>query len=180
MSLIFNEILNYVVFALEITSPGAILDRAAEAIRQALNQEENDNRDGMDISLVVIDYGNDLLHFAGARSPLLLLQNGKMTLVKGDPMGVGGEKRSREKPFTDHQVQLGKGQRKMYLFSDGFKDQFGGPENRKFLNKQFNQMLVDHHQLKMSEQYLAIQDTFDRWKGDRPQTDDVMVIGASF
>jgi serine phosphatase RsbU (regulator of sigma subunit)/Tfp pilus assembly protein PilF len=177
-------------------APGAILDRLRDRVKEMLAQQGNgdEQKDGMDIAIAVFSKNNRELHFSGAHNPLYIIrkksvpvqndlepfasvENGEYRLfeIKGDkqPIGVHWE----EKPFRTTSVYL-KEQDSFYLFSDGFIDQFGGEDRKKFKSMNFKKLLLSVQGKEMELQKQTLEQTFDQWKGDFEQIDDVSVIGV--
>ncbi|MGK7394265.1 MAG: SpoIIE family protein phosphatase [Candidatus Cyclobacteriaceae bacterium M3_2C_046] len=176
MSLIGMELLNQIVNLKGITSAERILNELHRQIRHSLDQESSQNRDGMDMSLCVIHKEERALEFAGAKNPLIYIQNGELFHLKGDKMPIGGQQNEDKREFTPHRISL-KVPTTVYLLSDGIQDQFGGPENRKFMIKKLKALLLEIHQRPMEEQYAIIEDTVEQWKGQNKQVDDMLIIG---
>ena len=126
----------------------------------------------MDISLCAIN-GNQL-EFAGANNPVWIVRNGELTETRGDSQPIG--KYDNAKPFTTHQFTLQKGDT-IYIFSDGFADQFGGEKGKKFKKANFKKLLLSIEHQPMSEQKVIIEKEFQKWKGQLEQIDDVCVMG---
>jgi tetratricopeptide (TPR) repeat protein len=189
MSLIGNTALNEVVKEKHITDPAQILYHLAQNIVSVLKQEQREKenaepflmksvKDGMDISLCALDEKNGVLHFAGANTPLYYVQNGVMKVIRGDRQPVGifeGEL----KPFTAHTIPL-KGLEAFYIFSDGYADQFGGPQGKKFKSSRLQELLFSLHKEDAQKQQQGLADVFDRWKNHLDQVDDVLVAGVKF
>jgi len=154
-----------------------VLNRLHLSIRAALNQESSENRDGMDMALCIIDRENRRMHFAGAKNPLIYFQEGQMFSISGDKHPIGGLQREERRIFTNHVISLEK-PTTVYLFSDGYQDQFGGPQNRKFLKKNLYQLLEDNHDRPMTRQKAILEQTYDNWKEDYKQMDDMLVLGV--
>lgn len=131
--------------------------------------------DGMDISLTMLNKERSKIWFAGANNPLYLIRKGELQVFKGDRMPIGIHL-NFERPFTLHELDIEKGDI-VYLFSDGFADQFGGPRDKKFRYKQFKDLLLDVHDKPFEEQKKIVLKVFDDWKGDNMQIDDVLVLG---
>jgi len=174
-----NEIVNG-SSKLEMTA-AAILEALRDMIIKSLHQtgRSKENKDGMDISLCVLDMEHNALQFAGANNSLLIARNNELLELKADKMPVGiymGE----EKKFTNHLFTLQKGDL-LYLFSDGFQDQFGGPTGRKFLKKNFKELLLNISHLKLSEQKEVLRSKLDDWRTyegkQTDQLDDITVLG---
>lgn len=176
-------------------APGAILDRLRVKVKEMLAQQGNgdEQKDGMDLAIAVYNKNNRELHFSGANNPLYIirkksvpvqndlepfasLDNGEYRLfeIKGDkqPIGVHWE----EKPFRTTSVYL-KEQDSFYLFSDGFIDQFGGQDRKKFKSMNFKRLLLSVQEKEMELQKQTLEQTFEKWKEDSEQIDDVSVIG---
>lgn len=179
MSMAGDAYLNQIVKQQGITKPDEILCKLHKNIRQALKQETTGNRDGMDISLVTIDQENKVVNFAGAKNPLIYIQNGTLHLIKGDKYSIGGEQREGKRSFTPHSIAIDStNPTAFYLFSDGFQDQFGGSEGKKFMVGQFRDLLLSIHQLPMEVQKARLEQTFQEWLGNKyEQIDDVLVMG---
>lgn len=179
MSMAGDAYLNQIVKQQGITQPDKVLCNLHQNIRQSLKQETTGNRDGMDISLVEIDRKNKTVSFAGARNPLIYIQDGELHLIRGDKYSIGGEQREGERSFTTHSVRIDpENPTTFYLFSDGFQDQFGGKEGKKFLVRRFRELLLSIHHLSMQEQKSCLESTFNDWLGGLyEQVDDVLVIG---
>jgi serine phosphatase RsbU (regulator of sigma subunit)/Tfp pilus assembly protein PilF len=182
MSMIGNEQLNEIVLDHDETQADKILNRLHRGVRQALRQADDQlgdglpNRDGMDMALCVIDQTDRTVQFAGAKNPLLYIQNGEAILIKGDKMPIGGFQKEKERLFTAHLIHY-QSPTAFYMFSDGFQDQFGGTENKKFSFKQLQQLLLNIYHLPMPEQHRILEKTFLEWKGPEEQIDDVLVVG---
>ncbi len=179
MALIGNNLLNRIINIFGVISPELILYELHKDIRQTLKQQDTDNRDGMDISICVIDIGKETLEFAGANNPLYYIQNNELQVIKGDRKSIGGMQLEDERIFTKTVIDVSI-PTVFYLFSDGYVDQFGGKENKKFLSKQFKELLLQIYQEPMAEQQQILENSFIQWKGESKQTDDILVIGAKY
>ncbi|WP_165823772.1 SpoIIE family protein phosphatase [Pseudochryseolinea flava] len=175
MSMIGINALNGIVGG-GMAEPDQILQALDRDIRNALQQDKTGNNDGMDVALCIFRKEKGILEFAGAKNPLVYIQNGKLTQIKGDIHPIGGGKRKHEFTYRKHKVPIEE-PTIVYLFSDGYRDQFGGKEGTKFLSKNFNQLLLDIHQKPMDEQKKILDERIESWKSGHPQTDDIMVIG---
>jgi serine phosphatase RsbU (regulator of sigma subunit) len=187
MSMLGVSFLNKIVNEEGITEPAQILNSLRKDIIASLNQEGTSEtiRDGMDIALCSINMQKMTMQFAGANNPLFLLrkENGEFIIneTRGDKMPVSLYIRMED--FTNHEINLMKGDT-IYLFSDGFEDQFGGPEGRKFMKSRFKQMLIDNQALTLSSQREVYSAALDQWLNQasenwKPsgQIDDVILIG---
>jgi serine phosphatase RsbU (regulator of sigma subunit) len=177
MSMLGDSYLNQIIKLQGITEPQTILNELHENIGIALNQEETKNQDGMDVALCVIDQENKILEYAGASRPLLVMQNGEMTVVESSKLPVGGFQKDRERIFDKHIFNLDV-PTTLYIFSDGFQDQFGGPKGRKFSKNRLEELLFEIHQRPMPEQKRILNKTLVDWMGDNRQMDDIMIIGV--
>lgn len=177
MSLVGANGLNGAVREHHTISPALILDELNKYVSDSLNKGSEDNhvRDGMDLSLVAIDYDKMILEYAGANNPLYLVRNNEFTIVKADKFAIGSFEPGTKK-YTNHKIELKKGDI-IYLFSDGYADQFGGSKGKKFMYKNFRNELLDIHQLEMEKQKDYLHDKMIEWQGSFEQVDDILVIG---
>jgi len=174
MSMTGDAYLNLVIRNKHILEPNKILDALNTNIGTALKQGITENRDGMDISLCVIDQEARTLEYAGARNPLLYIHHGELKQLKGDKHSIGGSLNGHR--FGKQTLHYEPGTI-FYMFSDGYVDQFGGPENRKYLIRNFRENLLEIHQFSMEKQQQILLDNLNNWKGDYKQIDDILVIG---
>jgi len=177
MSLIGHEILDSIVKENHITKPSAILNILDRKIMSILHHSDSNQytKDGMDLAICSIDKNNETIDFSGSYRPLLLIRQGKLTEIKGDKYTAGGYSKE-EKQYTNHQMKYEKGDC-IYLFSDGYVDQFGGAEGLKFMTRRFKKTLLEINHLKMSEQKENLRRIFAEWKGSYEQVDDILIIG---
>ncbi len=178
MSLVGSSLLKEIVHTRQITSPEQILIELDEGVKETLKQHDTHNQDGMDLALCVIDYEENTLEYAGAKNPLVMILDNELHVFKGDRYGIGGiDKARRHKDFHKHLIDLQKGAT-FYIFSDGFQDQFGGSEGRKYGLKQLKDFLFSIHHLPFAEQEKKLAEELANWQGTKEhQTDDVLVIG---
>ncbi len=180
MSMTGDALLNQIVNLQGITEPGEVLTQLHQEVRRSLRQEETKNPDGMDMTLCRIDLESRLLEVAGAKNPVVIIrEGGKPEIIKGDKFPIGGEERGVERRFQTHRFTL-QGITNLYLFSDGFQDQFGGAKGRKFMRKQFYRLLQDIHHLPAEVQHEQLGHTLRNWRqgGKYPQVDDILVLGV--
>lgn len=177
MSMLGMSLLNEIVLREEELSPDVVLNQLRHRLIQSLSQGTGQGKveDGIDISLVVIDTETRKLQFAGAYNSLYIFRDKELTELKGDRMPVGNFMH-HPAPFKKTAVELKQNDR-LYLFSDGFKDQFGGPKDKKYSTKMFKKTLADLEGQSCDDQKEALQAAFENWKGSRPQIDDVAVLG---
>jgi serine phosphatase RsbU (regulator of sigma subunit) len=160
-----------------IFKPGLILKELNAGIRKALRQDETDNRDGMDMALCLFDPQRRVMEFSGAKNPMIYISNGEAVRVRGDKESIGGGNVDPSYEYTTQEIPI-EGPTWFYLFSDGFIDQFGGKDGRKFMIKNFSDLLQHIHELPACEQREILKITFNEWKRkDYAQVDDVLVIG---
>ena len=166
--------LNDIVDQESIKSPQLILEKLRERIILMMDHPDEQVKEGMEMAIVTINRERDLLRFAGANHPLYKISDRQLDVIPGDKMPVG--KHDEMEDFTCHELPVKKGD-VVYLFSDGFPDQFGGPDRRKFKYKRFREMLHQHHQEAMEAQMDIYNKTFEDWKGQLEQIDDVLLLG---
>ncbi len=178
MSIIGHTLLNRTVDNPEIATPADALNFINREIKKTLNQKayEAAIRDGMDIALSVIDFKNLSLSFSGANNPLYIVRAGEMIELKANKQPITASSDSAVIPFTNETFALQKGDA-IYLFTDGFADQFGGPKGKKFMYKRFRETLIAVQEHTMDDQKKMIYQTLLDWKGELEQVDDVLVIG---
>jgi serine phosphatase RsbU (regulator of sigma subunit) len=176
MSMLGASYLNEITSNLNEYKANEILNKLREKIKDSLHQNETSkNKDGLDISLCVIDEEKMNLQFSGAVNPIYLVRNKKLTKYRGDRMPIGIS--YNETPFTNNIIDIEKDD-KVYLFTDGFIDQFGGKYGSKFKVKPFQDHLVSISELPMKEQKLSLITTYENWKGKNyDQIDDILLIG---
>ncbi len=175
MSMIGSTLLDEIVKTKNITNPAHILKEMQEQIADTLQQTITNNRDGMDMSIIVLNRKERKIYFAGAKNPIFLLQNQNEYWVKGDRMSIGGKQLFSEE-FTIHEFDWVEGTQ-MYLFSDGYQDQFGGKNGNKFMRNNLKELISQNAHLSMSEQKEVLSDTLQKWKSGYNQIDDVLVMG---
>ncbi|NJO03027.1 MAG: SpoIIE family protein phosphatase [Bacteroidia bacterium] len=180
MTVIGNDLLYSIVMEEKVVRAHQILDKLDRNVRMYLKQEEgNRSQDGMDMSLIVIDEGNHSIEFAGAKNPVYFIRDGVLHQIKGSKHPIGGIQ-IKNKVFRSHTLSYLPGD-VFYLFSDGFTDQFGGKEDRKYGSRRFRELLLETHTLgSMSAQKEALEQELDFWQGANNQTDDILVVGLKF
>ena len=177
MSMVGNTILNEIVITKHIINPSEILSQLHHGIKTALQQSENESRDGMDICLCSINAANNEVLYAGAFNPLWVLRkDGEMEIIKATKAAIGGFTPD-DQIFEQHKIQLQKGEA-LYLFTDGYADQFGGENGKKLTSKKFRDALLSIAQKPMKEQGFFLDDYIEIWKGTESQVDDILVIGV--
>ncbi len=177
MSMLGVSYLNEIILNRGIIQPDQVINSLRDEVVRALKQKESDSeiKDGMDICVCLLDPENRTLQFAGALCPLWIISNGELSEIKGDKMPVAIHENME--PFTNHWIDLKKGDT-FYMFSDGFADQFGGPNQKKYLSKNFKKTLGKLHAKTMYQQGAELDRIFEEWRKDIEQIDDVTVIGV--
>ncbi|MBL3656462.1 SpoIIE family protein phosphatase [Fulvivirga sediminis] len=181
LSLIGYFLLNDIVRSRKISDPGLILDQLDEGVTTTLRQDQDDSKtkDGMDIALCKINVKKQTVEYSGAHRPLYVIKDGEMQEIKGNKFAIGGGIYKNQTNFTNHKISLSKGD-SFFFCSDGFPDQFGGPDNRKFGPKRTRELISEIHDKPMQEAYKIIDKEWEDWKSDEKQTDDVLLIGIKF
>jgi len=174
VSVVCSNALNRSVKEYRLTQASQILDKTRELVLDTFSKSGEDIKDGMDISLMVIDMNQNKISWSGANNPLWLIQNGNFHEIKADKQPIG--KSEKFKPFTNHEIPYVKNTM-FYLFTDGYPDQFGGPEGKKFKYNRFADLLIANQHLDLNVQSKNISAAFSNWKNKQEQTDDVCVIG---
>jgi len=176
MSLLGSSLLKEIVNREGITTPGTILDRMREEVMATLNQRGSlgEQKDGMDMSVLSIDPATLRCQYAGANSPLYLLRRGKLHVYTPDLMPVSYYEEML--PFRTTEISLEPADQ-LYLFSDGYADQFGGEQRKKFKYKNFRLIITEYADLSMSRQQQVLSDIIREWQGKYEQTDDMVIVG---
>lgn len=173
MSIIGSTILNQTTTAAAVNSPADALGFLNKEITKTLNSI----KDGMDMALCAINFEKMELQYAGANNPLYIVRQKQFIEIKPDKLAIGADTDDAHvKIFTNHIVKLEKGD-SVYLFTDGYADQFGGPNGKKFKYKKFQELLIEMQDNNMEEQKHILNYHFEQWKGDLEQVDDILVIG---
>ncbi len=178
VSVVCNNALNRSIREYGIFEPGKLLDKTRALILEEFSKYQEDVNDGMDISLVMFDPDEKQLFWAGANLPLWIIRsNGEFEELKGDKQPVG--KHLREINYTEHQINLSSGDT-VYMSTDGYADQFGGPQGKKLKAAQLKSKLSELHQQALEYQKEQLLKEFEMWKGEHEQVDDVCIIGIRF
>ncbi len=182
MSIVGNTLLNEIVNERKITKPSTILLELHKGVKIALNQnvKEFERRDGMDIALCAYDISSHKLEYAGANRPLWIYRKNKnyeLEVIKPTKFPIGGlEELDENRSYQNHEIDIEQGDC-LYLFTDGFADQFGGPKGKKYMVSNLQKMFSAHIHLSMDKQKDAFVSEFNNWKLDTEQVDDVLMIG---
>ncbi len=182
MSMIGSNLLNEIILMRGIVEAEEILAALNTGIRTVLKQDESKNKDGMDMALCVIDWHENELHFSGAKNPLMYVKNNEIIELKGDKKSIGGStglsKADESNNFSTYTIKL-EGEICFYMMSDGFEDQFGGKENRKFMRKNLRELIYANYRLPMEAQNKILRQTITEWMGvvHAHQIDDILIVG---
>jgi len=186
MSIVGNTLLNEIVTEKNITSPAEILNELHVGVKTALKQSgdsENERRDGMDIALCSLNEDGTMLEYAGANRPLWMFRKSKngeesFEMIKANKFPIGGLEMENEvkRTFTNHEIPVEKGDL-VYIFSDGYADQFGGEKGKKFMVGNMQKLVADIYEKPVKEQEQLLLKNFISWRGEHEQVDDVLVIG---
>ncbi len=183
VSVVCSNALNRSIKEFGLRDTGKILDKTRDLVLETFEKSTNEVKDGMDISLLCIDTKNRKVFWSGANNPLWYVTNSldpnnvvnkELIEVKADKQSIG--KTEHPKPFTTHQIEY-LDDAVYYLFTDGYPDQFGGPKGKKYKYKQLKALLVDTQKKSLNEQKKQLEKSFDNWKGDLEQVDDICIIG---
>lgn len=175
MSAIGMNILNKIV-DVNCYKPGQILSKLHFELSKSLENDDVEIRDGMDISVIVVAQKQQKTWYAGAKNQIVYFQNEQLIEIKANKEPIGGQINYTDISFTEYEINVSK-DTIIYMFTDGFQDQFGGAEIRKFMYKNFKNLLSKIHLLPMQYQKNDLENHFETWKQAHKQTDDVLVIG---
>lgn len=175
VSVVCSQALSKSLLEENITETGKLLDRTRELVVERLAKGGEEVKDGMDISLCSIDFSNKQLQWSGANNPLWIIRDGELHEYKPNKQAIGVQ--DNAKPFTSHDIVLEKNDA-LYILTDGYQDQFGGPNEKKYKSSRLKEKLLALQSLDMNEQLVALDKEFELWKGEHEQIDDVCVIGV--
>ena len=175
VSVVGHNALNRTIKEFGLTEPAAILDKLTELVEETFEKSESEVKDGMDISLCCLDLNMNQLKWAGANNPIWIHSKGEIQEIKADKQPIG--KFDYRKPFTGHTIDLEKGDT-IYIFTDGFADQFGGDKGKKFKYQQLKSFILTLQNKKMDEQKEILNNRFESWRGELEQVDDVCLVGV--
>ncbi len=174
----FNSLEN-IVSIKKIVEPNLILHELHESVRHILHQETTDNKDGMDLAICAFDPEKNEIEYSGAKNPLVYIQNNEIFHIKGGKKPIGGGEffeLMKNFKYENTVIPIDK-PTTFYIFSDGFPDQIGGPENRKYLISRFKELLLEIHTNPMKDQAELLKLILEQWRGEEKQIDDVIIIG---
>jgi len=177
VSIVGNNSLNRAINEFNLSQPAAILDMLNSLVVESFKQQgtEDDVKDGMDIALCVLDTSTNILEYSGANNSLYLVRNGELIETRANKQPIGAY--DHTKPFTNHTIQLQRKDR-VFLFSDGYADQFGGPKGKKLKYKAFKNILINDDQVDLNTLNHQLSEQFLNWKGNLEQVDDVCILGV--
>jgi len=180
MSIMGINFLNEIVNKAEVVVANEVLNELREHLVTSLRQtgDKDETRDGMEMALCVIDFESHTLQYSGAFRPMYLIRDKELHVIKGDSMPIGIYYKE-EIPFSNKEMQF-KENDIIYLFSDGYVDQIGGPDRKTFRSRKFKKLLVDIHHMPMKEQKAMLENEYNAWRLDHEQIDDIMVMGIRF
>ena len=178
MTVMTNSILNQITRESHIEDPTEILTLLDKKLEETFSNDSK-RKDGMDIGILSVNKSNKVLNYAAAKLDLCFIRDNEIHQIKAAryPIGNMGTKKAQEKDFKTHCLKYQKGDI-FYLYTDGFPDQFGGEENRKFMSRRFREFLLEYHYLSASEQEEKLATALEMWRGNLKQTDDILVVGV--
>lgn len=180
MSIVGYNLLKDILKNTESMEPSIIMDKMNDGVAHTLHTNTTSGKqtkDGMDMALCALNYQTLELQYSGAFNPLYIIRGEELIQYKANKFPVGmfiGDKQN----FTNHRIQLQKGDR-IYIFSDGYADQFGGPKGKKFMAGNFRQLLMDVSKLPIEKQKTTLNQTIEEWRGNLEQVDDILIIGVT-
>ncbi|CAG0983652.1 MAG: SpoIIE family protein phosphatase [Bacteroidetes bacterium] len=157
-------------------TPASILNALNKGITKSLHQKEGNTRDGMDMAICAIEKNNNYIEYAGANNALYIVRNGQVLETKPNKQAIGSYNEEETKEFTNHVIEVQK-EDMVYIFSDGYADQFGGAKGKKLMYKKFRQILIENAALNTYEQQAHLNNYIENWKDKLEQVDDILVIG---
>lgn len=175
VSVVCSNALSKALLEEQITETGKLLDRTRELVIERFTKSDKEVKDGMDISLCCIDYKSLKLQWSGANNPLWIIRNGELIEHKHNKQSIGFT--YKPTPFTTHTIELQKDD-VIYIFTDGFQDQFGGEKGKKYRPSQLKENLLEIKNETMENQKIILENKFYEWKQDLEQVDDVCIIGV--
>jgi serine phosphatase RsbU (regulator of sigma subunit) len=180
MSIVGYNLLKEIITNGSTHTPASVMLKMKQGVSKTLNHgqsEDNNAKDGMDMSMCSINYENLELNYSGAYNPLYLIRDGKLTQYTADKFPVGYMEGTEDKTFTNNVIQLQKGDT-IYIFSDGYADQFGGPKGKKLMVSNFRELLIKASAMPIADQKQFLFNTFEQWRGEHEQVDDILVMGV--
>lgn len=180
MSMMGNDYITQIITDNQVNSPAEALSLLNRRIQIALKQtEDSESRDGMDLALCAVDTHSLQMEYAGANNPVYIIRKGRIIILEPTKESIAGGGRTTDKTFELQLFQLQKGDQ-VYLFSDGYMDQFGGDRRKKMGYKRFRELLLKNSTLPMEKQKQKLIKFFNQWRGDIKQIDDICILGLRF
>jgi two-component system, sensor histidine kinase LadS len=177
LSMLGISFLNQIISNNDIIRPNEILYKLAVLFSATINNHEDSlSRDSMDISICKINHRTNIMEYSGAFNPIFIIRKDSLIELLVDKISLQDDFTNENKSFTNKTFQLEQND-KIYMFSDGYQDQFGGEFNKRFSKRNFKELLVTSAHLNMQDQKILIEDTFEKWKGHNEQIDDILIIG---
>ncbi|GAB4328253.1 MAG: hypothetical protein OHK0038_02090 [Flammeovirgaceae bacterium] len=176
MSMIGNELLNEIVSLNHILMPSKILENLHKGVKRVLKQEDSSNRDGMDVAICAIESSTKKVRFSGAKNPVIYIENGELQYIRGNRNPIGGVQKDSDEPFQLHEFEVSN-DTIIYLFTDGFQDQFGGQNDKRLGAKRLRELLLENHKFPMEEQKSILESALYSWMRGYSQTDDITILG---
>jgi serine phosphatase RsbU (regulator of sigma subunit) len=169
--------LNEIVSKSPDITANEILNQMRNQVEMSLRQRgrSGESRDGMDVALLIFDSKKERIEFAGANNPLILIRDNELIEFKPDKMPIGFRDEADES-FTNHHIEIRKGDM-LYMFSDGYRDQLGGPEGKRFMIRNFRKLLQEIHARNLNEQKQILEQRLNAWIDRSEQVDDILVMG---
>jgi serine phosphatase RsbU (regulator of sigma subunit) len=181
MSIVGYNLLKDIVTNSELVCPATIMDKMSDGVNRTLHNktagDSNQTKDGMDMTMLSIDFDNLVAEFAGAFNPLYLVRDQELLQFKADKFPIGLRISEEAQHYTSQKIELKKGDT-LYIFSDGYADQFGGAKGKKFMAGKFRELLQEVAQIPIEQQKDKLNDTIEAWRGVHEQVDDILVIGV--
>jgi ligand-binding sensor domain-containing protein/serine phosphatase RsbU (regulator of sigma subunit) len=178
MTVMTNSILNQIIRESHVEDPAEILRLLDKKLEETFSNDSK-RKDGMDIGVFSVDKSKKILNYAAAKLDLCFIRDNEIHQIKAAryPIGNMGTKKAQEKDFKTHSIEYQRDDI-FYLYTDGFPDQFGGEENRKFMSRRFREFLLEYHYLSCQEQEEKLATALEMWRGNIKQTDDILVVGV--
>jgi serine phosphatase RsbU (regulator of sigma subunit)/HAMP domain-containing protein len=179
VSMVGHNCLDYALKDLKLERPVDILEALNVGVTATFKEKDEDGavKDGMDIALCCVDYRTMKMEFAGAYNPAFLIRNGELIQLKGDKCAIGAFSQRAKSGYTNQEIDIVKGDM-VYVFSDGYADQFGGESGRKFMIANFKKLLIEVHAFPVEQQKSVLEETFFEWMKVENQLDDILVVGV--
>lgn len=177
-TVIVNSLLVQIINETRFRTPADILQEVNRRILKILNRSDSLHFEiGMDMAILIVNPNSNKLIYAGANMPIYIMTGGKVNTIQPDKVPLGGSKFAIQRSFNNHRFSIKRGD-KIFVFTDGYKNQFGGTKHTKFLGKNLYELLQKIQPLPLAMQKVELVNALKRWQGDNPQTDDVLIFGV--